>query len=240
MRIPENVLKFSSNEDLFKAWGDYFNHYRAVTFDKKLDYDTTISLDEKATKLTKAINAEINKNVGFAADSIISENVWKINPQYRWVSFAVVNALVDMVIPDVVADAYGRFTEIKNVGYGDAPVFDIKSADLFYVTKNGNNRRHVVAQKQFTGQTSLMPVNHSITVQCDIYRILCGKENLAEYAMKVALSIESEIAMDIYSALSDSYSSLTSNFKEAAFTQAAFLDLRNRVSAANGGARVFI
>lgn len=240
IRIPENVLKFSNNIDLFKAWGDYFNHYRAVNFNAKVDYDKNVTFDEKTAKINKAMQAEINKITGFATSDVITENVWRTSPQYRWASFAVINSLVDMVIPDVVADAYGRFSEIRNIGFGDSNVFDIKSSDLFYVTKNGNNRRHVTAQRQFTGQTALIPVNRSITVQTDLYRILCGKEDLASYAMKVALSIEAEIAKDIYSALSSSYSGLTANFKEAAFTQAAFLKLRNRVSAANGGAKTYV
>ena len=240
IRIPDNVLKFSDNEDLFKAWGDYFNHYRAVNFGINKDYDKNRSLDEKAEKLNRAIQAEINKFAGTPSETVISERIWQTSPQYRWAAFAVVNALVDMVIPDVVADTYGRFSEIRNIGYGDSAVFDIKSSDLFYVTKNGNNRRHVTAQRQFTGQTSLIPQNNSITVQFDVYRILCGKENLAEYAMKVALSIESEIAKDVYVALSSSFDNLTGNFKKAGFTLDAFLKLRNRVSAANGGSRVYV
>lgn len=240
IKIPENVLKFSSNIDLFRAWGDYFNHYRAVNFEAKVDYDKTVSLDEKSTKLNKAIQGEINKITGFASDSVISDNIWATSPMYRWAAFAVVNTLVDMVIPDVVAESYGRFSEIRNVGYGDSNVFDIKSSDLFYVTKLGNGRRHVTAQKQFTGQQALIPVNHAITVQTDLYRVLCGKENLAEFAMKVALSIESEIAKDVYTALTSAYDSLTANFKEAGFTDAAFLNLRNRVSAANGGAKTYV
>lgn len=241
IKIPDNVLKhFSDSVDLFKAWGDYFNHYRAVNFGVKKDYDTALSLDEKAVKLHNAIKAEIFKYAGMPSDSVISETVWANSPQFKWAAFAVVNALVDMVIPDVVADGYGRFSEIRNIGYGDSAVFDIKSSDLFYVTKNGNNRRHVTAQKQFTGQVALIPQNNSITVQVDLYRILAGKENLAEYAMKVALSIEAEIAKDIYTALSSSYNSLTANFKEAGFTQDGFIKLRNRVSAANGGGRVYV
>lgn len=240
IKIPENVLKFSNNIDLFKAWGDYFNHYKAEKFGKKTTYDNGVSFEEKTAKINKAIQSEINKITNFASDSVISENVWATNPHYRWAAFAIVNSLVDMIIPDVVADAYGRFTEVRNVGYGDSNVFDIKSSDLFVVTKNGSNRRHVSAQKQFTGQQALIPVNRTITTQVDVYRVLCGKENLAEYAMKVALSIEAEMSKDIYAGLSDSYSGLTANFKEAAFTRDGFIKLRNRVSATNGGSNVFV
>jgi hypothetical protein len=240
IKIPDSVLKFSDNVDLFKAWGDYFNHYRAVNFGAKKDYDTNVSFEEKTTKLNKAIQAEVNKICGFASESVLTDKVWATNPMYQWAGFAVVSALIDMVIPDVVMDAYGQFSEVRNIGWGDSAVFDIKSSDLFTVTKNGNSRRHVTAQRQFQGQTALIPVNRSITVQTDLYRILCGKENMAEYAMKIALSIDVEIAKDIYAALSNSYGSLTANFKEAAFTQTAFQKLRNRVAAANGGARTYV
>ena len=240
IKIPENVLKFSDNVDLFKAWGDYFNHYRAVNFDAKVDYDKSVTYEEKSAKLNKAMQAEVNKICGFAASDVISERVWTTSPQYRWAAFAVVNAMVDMVLADVVADAYGRFAEVRNIGFGDSAVFDIKSSDLFTVSKNGNSRRHITAQREFTGQQALIPVNRSITVQTDLYRILCGKEDMASYAMKVATSFEAEIAKDIYSALSASYSSLTANFKEAAFSTLAWQKLRNRVSAANGGARTWV
>ncbi len=240
LKIPDNVLKFSDNNiDLYKAWGDYFNHYRAANFDIKKDYDNSVTFEEKTVKIDKVIQAEINKICGFASEGVISENIWKTSPQYRWAAFAVINSLVDMAIPDVVKDAYGPFSDIRNIGFGDSNVFDIKSNDLFYVSKNGNSRRHITAQRQFTGQTALIPTNRSVTVQTDLYRVLCGKENLAEYAMKVALSFENEIAKDVYAALSDSYGSLA-NFEEAGFTQLAFQQLKNRVSAANGGAKTMV
>lgn len=66
---------------------------------------------------------------------------------------------------------------------------------------------------------------------------MAGKENNAEYAMKVVLSIESEIATDIMAAVKDSFSTLTANFKENAYSETAFKKLAARVGAANGGAK---
>lgn len=241
IRIPERVLTFGeeSHIDLHKKFADYFNHYRAVNFNAKRDYDSTVTFEEKGAKLHSAIEAEIAKVAGVNG-TVLSEHVWKSSPMYRFATFAVINSLVDMVIPDVIADEYGQFAEIKNGAYGDSFVFDIKSSDLFTVSKNGNARRHVAANKQFTGQTSLIPENRSITVSVDWYRVVSGKENLAEYAMEVALSFEAEIAKDIYAALSTSFSKLTANFKEAAFTEVAFRKLAARVAAANGGARTIV
>ena len=238
IRIPERVLKFSDEEhvDLHKKFVDYFNQYRAINFGSKKDYDTSVSFEEKGTKLHTAIEAEISKAVG-SNGTILSESIWKSSPMYRFATFAIISSLVDVVIPEVIAEEYYQFAEVKNGAFGDSFVFDVKSSDLFTVSKNGNARRHIAATKQFTGQVPVIPENRSITVSVDWYRVVSGKENLAEYAMKVALSFEAEIAKDIYAALSSSYSTLTANFREAAFTQEAFRKLANRVTAANGGAK---
>ena len=71
----------------------------------------------------------------------------------------------------------------------------------------------------------------------DWYRVVAGKDSLAEYAMKVILSMESELAIDIMSVVKDSFDTLTANFKESAFSENAFKKLATRVSAANGGAK---
>lgn len=83
----------------------------------------------------------------------------------------------------------------------------------------------------------MTPVNHTITTQVDLYRVMCGEESLAEYAMKVIMSIEAEIALDIVYTMQDSFDSRTANFKESGFTADAFRTLATRVSAANGGAK---
>jgi len=228
-----------SNPDLPQLWKDYFNHYRAVTHSAKVDYDKSCDFNMKTGKINKAIHKEIAKLANFSGDSIVSEAVQATSPQALWATYAVVNSLIDMVIPDVIIDEFGQFAEIRNLNWGDNAVFDIKSSDLFFVTKNGNARRHVTAQRQFTGQISLTPTNRTITTNTDLYRVLAGKESFAEFAYKMALSMAAEIGLDMYAALSGAYSSLASSFKEAAFTQEAWMKLRNRVAAANGGGRVY-
>lgn len=169
--------------------------------------------------------------------SFVDKEAYVTNPTYQWAKFAVINKLVDMIIPDVVREDYMHIANTQTIGYGDSAVFDIKSGDLFTVVKNGNSRRHVEAQRQFTGQKAVVPVNHTITTEVDWYRVMAGKENNAEYAMKVVLSIESEIATDIMAVVKDSFSTLTANFKENAYSEAAFKKLAARVGAANGGAK---
>lgn len=232
------TVNFSQDgeKNLIPAWKDYVNNYRAVNFSVKKSFDTSKTLDEKEVLVNAAIDREI-ANLMKVDCSFVDKEAYVTNPTYQWAKFAVINKLVDMIIPDVVREDYMQIANTQTIGYGDSALFDIKSGDLFTVVKNGNSRRHVEAQRQFTGQKALVPVNHTITTEVDWYRVMAGKENNAEYAMKVVLSIESEIATDIMAAVKDSFSTLTANFKENAYSETAFKKLAARVGAANGGAK---
>ena len=232
-----NIIEFSekAQKDLIPAWKDFVKHYRAENFSKKGTYDTSHSLEEKDELINKAIFSEVEQITGIDR-SKMSEGAYISNPQYQWATFAVINKLIDSVLPAVVREDF-PFANVVSVGYGDTAEFTVKSADLFNVVKNGNSRRHVEAQKQFTGTKTLVPENHTITTEVDHYRILAGKDSATDYAIKAMLSFESELAIDMMSILTSQFDSLTANFKENAFSETAFKKLAQRVSAANGGAR---
>jgi len=240
IRIPESIVKFSNGEtDVYKKFGDYFNHYKAVTYGAKVDYDNSVSFEEKGDKLHKAIELEISKVAG-VNNTMFSDAVWRTNPQYRWGAFAVIGGMIDMIIPDTIASDFYQFAQVKSVGFGDTLSFDVPTGDLFTITKAGNGKRHAFAQRQYNATQVLNPENHMITVEEDLYRVLAGKRNLAEYAMKAAIAIETEITVDIYTAIADTYSSLAANFKETSFTQNGFIKLCQRVQAANKNSKVIV
>lgn len=241
MKLTNNILAFSQNyglKDLLDGFQDYYNHYKAEFMGKKVAYDTKVSFEEKGATLhqgiEKAIGGMINQsNMGF------SETVFRTNPNYRWASFAIVGAMVDYVLADSINDSFYKFTEVRNIGYGDNVLFDVKPNNLFITTKAGNGKRHVFAQREFTGQVSIQPENNMITVEEDLYRILAGKRNLAEYAMKVARSMEEQVADDIYNSIMDTYSNLPTAFKTSgAFALADFVAMAQKVQAFNGDVSV--
>jgi hypothetical protein len=241
MKISNDVLKFAeqnSAKDLFEAWGDYVRHYRSENEGKNFSYDKTRSFSEKTEVLHASIQEVIGKASG--ANTMFSESVWQMNPNYRWATFAVIGAMVDYILPDTVDQTFGQFAEVRNGGYGDSFVFDVTPADLFVVTKVGQGKRHAFGQRQFNGQVALIPEKRMVTVEEDLYRILAGKRNLAEYAMKVTRSFETEIANDIYAAIDGTFSSLPTQFKESSFAQDSFITLNQRVKAWNGGANTAV
>ena len=234
----KQLLTFSADaeKNLIPAWKDYVTNYRALNFSTKKQYSQSKTLEEKEMIVNAAIAKEVDKLAGVDT-SLINKEAYATNPTYLWANNAVINKLVDMVIPDILTEDFLNVAEVVQIGYGDSAEFDIKSSDLFYVSKTGNSRRHVEAQRQFTGHTSIPVSNHVITTETDMYRVLAGKESPAEYAMKVVLSIEAEIAKDIMAAITSSFTTLGTKFKENSYDEKAFQKLATRVTAANGGAR---
>lgn len=228
-----NKITFSdaAKKDLVPAWKDYVNHYRKERFST----NKTVmkgDLAEKEHIVNNAAKAEIAKLANIDC-SFVGMSAQVTNPTYRWAFFAVVNKLVDMVIPDVVAEDFYMFADVSTVGKGNSGKFTIKSSDLFEVSVNGNSRRSVNAQRQFTGEKTLTPVNHTITTQVDLYRVMANEESLADYAMKTILSIESEISLDVAYIMQKSFDTRTANFKATGFTPEGFTKLATRVASAN-------
>jgi len=240
-RLSNNILTFSQEQgvdvNLYAKFKDYVNHYRAVQFKANVDFDNTKSFEEKNAKMHEDIEQEVLKISGMK-NYKFTNTILKSNPVYKWAVDAIITSLIESIIPDVVIQDFQQFAEIQYGGYGDTFTYDIDSSDLFILSKISNGKRHAFGQRQFKNQETLIPEARAITVETDLYRILSGKRNLAEYALKVVLSFEEQLQLDIYNAINDTYSSLGANFKAAAFTQAGFVQLAERVSAANGGAAV--
>ena len=60
LKIPNNVLQFAQNNtDVYTAFSDYVNHYRAINEDKKVDFDKSVTFEEKSEKMNEALRKEI-------------------------------------------------------------------------------------------------------------------------------------------------------------------------------------
>jgi hypothetical protein len=240
MGIPINVLNFAkehSMEDIVIAFRDMYNEYQSIEYGKRLSFDNSKSFEEKNEKLNESMIVKIREMSGINfAD--IAKSVVATHPSIIWASFAVIGALIDSILPDTIIGDFGRFAEVKVGGFGDSFVWTIKPSDLFVVTKSGRGKRSAFAQRQYNGNATLIPEDHVITVGEDVYRILSGKGNLAEYAAKIVKSFETEMAYDTYSAINDTYSDLPSQFREASFGEGTFVTLAERVRAFNNGVKV--
>lgn len=242
IKMPDNVLAFAERtqtKDLFVAFSDLWNHYRYMTQKIDVPFEKEISFEDKSRAMNESLKKEIAKIAGVSNFSVIPEEVWVTNPTYKWATFAVIGALVDMVLPDTIIDSIGLYTDVRTGGFGDNFAFDVEPNDLFYVTKSGRGKRHAEAQKSFNGQVIVTPVEHDIAVSVNLYRVLSGKENLAAFAMKAVRSLETEMAYDAYSAFDTAMAAVpaTSNYElyYSGWSESNVIKLTDKVSSYNNG-----
>lgn len=246
--IPMNVMNFAGEENItvYEQFRDYFNHYKALNFGSKASYIEGKSLDEKEAKLNAGILKEVARFSGVnLSDKMIKPEVFATNPQVVWAAFAVVGAMIDMILPETIIESTGLYTEVRTGGYGDSFSFDVKPRDLFAVSKHGRARRLVELKKQFVGQVTIVPEAREISVQVSLYRILSGKESLAEFAMKAVRSIETEMAKDVYMTFDEAMDKLPTTpvngeLKATGYSRDTLVKFCQRVSAYNNGAKPVI
>lgn len=256
MKLSNKILQFAggeSNAIAYSMFVDYWNHYRAFndkTNAQKYDYQrnrkdgSTITLDEKEAQMNEALRKEILRRANVMNFDAFPLEQWVTNPMISWATFAVVNALVDMVLPDSLIDTIGLYTDIRQVDFGDSMSFDIEPRDLFVVSKAGRGMRTAEINKQYRGQVTVLPEARELSVQVSLYKVLSGKESLGNFVAKVIRSLESEMARDAYVTFNTAMTNLTASgdekLKYAGYNQSDLISLCQKVSAWNSGNKAVI
>lgn len=256
-KIPAKVIAFAGAQNdekklaVYKMFLDYWNHYQSRNGKEGLEFSTTtvnaddevvsISFDEKEHAMNEALKKEIMLHAGLSEFGTFPLETWANHPSLKWATFAVVNAMVDMILPQVVIDSIGLYTDVRTIDWGDSAAFDVEPRDLFVVSKAGRAKRTSEIRKQFKGQVVINPEQRELTVGVALYRILAGKESLAEFVAKIARSMEAQVTLDAYNAFVTATAALSTGaagLKVVGYTQADFIGLAQKVSAWNGGQKV--
>lgn len=243
-KLPQNVVKFAGEQQkVYVQFQDYFAHYMDETQNRNIGaYDKTVSFADKEQQMHEALITEVKRHSGVNFSADIPMQQWANNPMVRWATFAVTTNLIDTVIPQTLNKSLGLYAEIRHIGFGDTALFDVKPKSLFTVSKGGNAQRMGLVNKQFSSTETLVPENHIITVGVSLYKVLSGKESLAEFTRKAILSIETEMSLDAYRALAAGLdvSVVPADLKVTGYTQSDLVTLCERVTAYNNGAKAVI
>lgn len=245
MPMMESIVTFAGgNEkalDTYKGMRDYYFHYMSAVEGKKGygDYDASVSLDEKEEKMHNALLAEVER-VGGCPRGDMSFEAWSMSPQVKWATFAVVNAMIDAVLPDTLIKSIGIYTEMHTVGFGETLEFEVQPNSLFTVSKSANAQRTGFNKKQFAVNKTMQAVNHQITVQTQLYKVLSGKENLARFVRKAVVSVERDMHKEAYQTLTAlvTNGSFPAALKLGGYTAEDAITLAQTVEAYNNGAKV--
>ena len=249
-KIPAQVVMFAGENNLavYKMFHDYWNQYRSRNGAEGLEFSTTtvnkdgetvsISFDEKEAAMNAGLKKEIMRVAGVQSFDAFPLETWATHPTLRWATFAVVSAMIDMILPETIIDSIGLYSDVRTIGWGDSAAFDVEPRDLFVVSKAGRAKRTSEVHKQFKGQVVINPEQRELTVGVSLYRVLAGKESLADFVAKVARSLETQLTIDVYNAFVTAMAALSTGangLKVVGYTQTDFVTLAQKVTAWNGG-----
>lgn len=253
IRVPKNAVQFASGNALYMKFADYWANYLFLNGDKTASFQTTrlvdgkevnISFSEKEEEMNKALKEEIMRFAGISNMSEFPVETWANHPTLKWAAFAIVSALIDMVIPDALIKSTGLYADVRSIGFGDSAVFEVKPRDLFLVSKHGKAQRYAQQQKQFNGQVTLIPEMREISVEVSLYKVLSGKESLADFTAKAVRSLEVDMARDVYTTFNTAMGALDNAgddaLRIAGYSQTNLITLGQKVTAWNGGQKALI
>lgn len=241
MNMPLNVVRFANNDpdrlSVYEGMRDFFAHTMSERQGKDYgSYDKTLTLSQKEEKLSAHLFSEIEKISGTPRDGM-DILTWSKNPLVRWAIDATQTAIIEAIIPDAIIRSIGIYSDIENVDFGQTATFDIKPNALMSTSKSGNAQRTAWVQKQFENSVTLTPVNHNVTVQASFYKVLAGKESLADFMRKAVISIERDMSVDAYTALTGLLADTTfpSALAVSGFSAPTALTLAQTITAYNQG-----
>lgn len=249
--VVMNFAKMTdSGESLLEKWTNYWNWDQTVNHKKVgLDFcsvDTegkAITFSEARDMLDNAIKQEVFARAGVTNPTQYPVEVWATNQQITWHTMAVVNMLIDAVLPDTILQSIGEYTDVRVIPWGDSASFEVDSRDLFTVAKIARGVREGEVKKAYKGQVTVTTEPRGVTVGSSLYRVLSGKESLASFAVKAARSMETQVALDAYSAFYTAMNALPTSapkLRQVGYTQAGLLEIAQRVTAANGGRQAMV
>jgi len=229
--LSNEIIAFANGHtDLYEAAERYYRFENERT-------------GENADKLTNAYFAEIERKSGVVREGM-DVMAWANHPSVKWASFAVLDAVINTIIPVVTLPQFGNFADFRTVGYGDIVKFKVMPRGLYTVSRGAHGQRTAFRQKKYASDVTVAPVEHMVTIYVDWYRVMAGKESLPEFLNLVLNSVENAMYSDALDALVTGIASATTGDSilqaSGAFDMTKLLQMCEKVEALNGGARPII
>lgn len=255
-KMLPHVMAFAatqSGKQLIDAFLDYWKSYLYRTDSQKYqkyasdikntdDKGNTVTFEMKEKIVNDLLKNEIITRAKVDKDQPISQLF--NHPLVKFETFAIVDILVDLLIPETIIDSIGAYSDVRTIGWGDSAKFDIKPRDLFPVTLVGRGQRKAELQRQYNGQVTLVPQMHEVSVQVSLYRVLAGLDSLADFVAKAVRSMETQLTVDAYTSFATAMDALqttgNTQLKATGYTQSTLVDFAQKVTAYNQGNKAVI
>lgn len=157
-------------------------------------------------------------------------------------SFAVVDAVINAIIPVTILPQFGIFADFRTLGYGDIYKVRVMPKQFYTVSLGGRGERTSFRQKHFAQDVIITPVEHIVTVYTDMARVLAGKESMAEFVRMVVVSVEQSMYADALNALTTGLANIPVGDLNVtgAFDMKALVKMAQTVQVRNAGVKPVI
>ena len=137
MKLSNNIVAFAANNTApYEKFADYYKHYSDEVMNKNIgSYDKSVSFAEKEEKMNQTMFSEIERISGQKRPEGVPNEIWASNPSFKWATFAVVTMMIETILPDTVIKDIGVYTDFRNVGFGDVPMFKVPARSLMTVSR---------------------------------------------------------------------------------------------------------
>lgn len=225
------------NKDLVAFAGDNTDFYEAAI---------SYFCDKKQTAENKALMqdawfAEIERKSGVSRDGN-AVDAWIAHPSVQWASFAIIDATINAIIPEVILPQFSIFADFRTAGYGDVVKFKVMPRSFYTISLSGTGERTTFRQKKSVSDVIVTPIEHIVTIYSDLYRVLAGKENIADFMGFLLVSVEAEMYKDAVGALNTGLAAIPAGEynKEGALDMPTLVEMAETVQSMNGGVKPYI
>jgi len=224
-----------NNKALKVGLDDYWCHIH----NEAEGYDSHFSLSSKKAKFDRMILEYIlyAANLPNMIGSSVEEYFNRDTVPHAAVS--VIGKLVDYLLPRVVEDSIGIFTNIEKVEHGDSLEITIKDKSLFAVNRKEESSKK---GKRYNGIVTIIPQSKYIKTVAPIYNLLSGKESLTEFLIQIVQSFKMQIVSEVYGVMRCAMKNLPQDgmtrLSISGYSRKGLISLSEKVSAWNNNAKV--
>ena len=227
--------RFGENsKELYTAFRDYFDHTQSIKGIVGKTFSAQ-SLDDKEKVINKLFAEELEKRSGIKMASSSDIAHYANNIVVKTYADEIVDAMIDMILPEVLLQSVGLIADIRFLDWGDTANFELENNALFTVSQAGYRQKNSIFQKQENTNATLAPIAHQVAVITSLFNVLTGRDFIAKYVMKAVKSIEAQMLNEAYDAFVTAVTagSVPSALKITTYTDESAITLAETVTAWN-------
>lgn len=208
--------------------------------------DLPADYDERNSRLNEAICRYAVEGTRFEAKfeqegvSIMKSPVVNRNADIQQNYNVVIAEIINAIVPTVVSRAYTRYlTDVRQVGWGDTARFIVESNALFQVNEIAEGVNRGVLQPIYNQEYVVNCKTVEIATSLDWYAVASGVANWGNFSYRAGRSFENYVMIKIVASMAQVSEIAGEAYSIDGFDTDNWTTLADRVSSANGGARVY-